>query len=174
LIAAHRGAQRHARHPRTMMPFHLITPARHPTNTPRLCRVARAAECARLRSGFTNTSVADEPGPWGYRIAPAIGRAPISEPRCFAGTTTKENRSGPPALQPRSARKSRLVGQDNRLFSPLARQRPNPSDPYQLGTQGGACERSCSTIKYARSRVARHYADARLAYRGYLRPAVSG
>src|SRR5207237_2705422 len=89
------------RHPRKRLPFHLVTPARRPTNAPRGCLVARAAECARLRSGL--------PSPQECRGAPTTGRATIHEPRCLAGTTTKENRSGRPALQPRSA-KSRLVG----------------------------------------------------------------
>jgi hypothetical protein len=68
LIAAHHGAQHHPHHPRTLMPFHLMTPARRPTNTPQRCRAARAAECARLRSAFTNTSVEGEASPYGIGL----------------------------------------------------------------------------------------------------------
>jgi hypothetical protein len=90
-IAAHRSAQGHARHPRTLLPFHLITPARRPTNTPRGVRRRRqGSRMWAIAIRFTNTSVQGEPGSWGYWAAPATGRATINEPRCLAGTTTKE------------------------------------------------------------------------------------
>src|SRR6201998_873533 len=115
LIASHRSAPRHARHPYTIVPFHLITPARPPTNARQDVGLPGAAEYPRLRSGFTNHSVQGEPAT-GYRTPRPTGHAAIDGPRCLAGTTTKENRSGPLALQPRSARKSRQVGRDDRLL----------------------------------------------------------
>ena len=112
LIASHRSAQRHARHPYTIAPFHLITPARRPTNAAPGCRVARGSRiCRDCDQVLPTHSVQGEPGPYGYPAPLTNGHTTIDEPRCLAGTTTKENRSGPPALQPRSARKSRRLGE---------------------------------------------------------------
>jgi hypothetical protein len=82
LIAAHRGAQRHPRYPRTMLPFHLITP-----------RAARRISRGGIGSpGQPNMRDCDQVLPTlrlrvnpAHRAAPKTGHAAINEPRCLCG-----------------------------------------------------------------------------------------
>src|SRR5215469_17734696 len=164
LVATHCTAQHHARHPRTILGFHPVTPARirqrfgaaaqipadaaeNRRRPPRNCTVVRAARFAPLRSGSTNISVRVN------RHMPTAGGA---------GHGTRERW---PAL---SARPRKEIGADPHSYNPARRGNRDrwgetrKRCPRKLGgTQGGACGIGYSTIKYARSRGEGHYSDAR-------------
>jgi len=119
-----------------------------PSPSPWEC-CAKAAECARLRSGFTNTSVRGEPGPYGYRGALTNGRIMIGSPAAQRARQRKKIGADLRPYNPASRGNRDWPGERIACSRLLAQQIHNQSNRYQLGTRGGACERSCSTIKYS-------------------------
>src|SRR5271170_8006617 len=101
------------------------------------------------------------------------GRAAITSPAALRARQRNKNRSGPPALQPRSARKSRLVGRDDRVVFAFGAAKTQPITSLSARNPrwalAGGVVPLFSTPGLAQSD---YDSDARLTYRGYFRPAV--